>query len=317
MTIRFEPLSERHIMDATALAFEGYRREVRHAPALADDGARDRLGDAIATLVRQGHGTAAIDDDRLTGYLAFFGPIEGFFGSGTGCFSPLHGLATAGEDRERLTSLLFQRAAAGMIANGVDTFAITTWHHDDDVSRSLILNGFGMRCTDAIRTIDPPLQTEPVPGITFRVLAWSEAGLLLPLLNGLVRHLRRSPTFVAANEFTSESFAALRERRKSRFFVAFRNEEPIGYLEVTEDGENVLTTAPDMRNICGAYLEPEHRGRGIYQNLLQTVLTTLRGEGVRRVGVDFETMNPTALRFWTKYFDRYTTSFVRRIDDLG
>jgi GNAT superfamily N-acetyltransferase len=72
-----------------------------------------------------------------------------------------------------------------------------------------------------------------------------------------------------------------------------------------------------MRNICGAFLIEEYRGRGIYQNLLQVVLTILRKEGVRRIGVDFETTNPTALNFWTKYFDCYTHSFARRIDDLG
>jgi GNAT superfamily N-acetyltransferase len=72
-----------------------------------------------------------------------------------------------------------------------------------------------------------------------------------------------------------------------------------------------------MRNICGAYLTEEHRGSGVYRNLLALTLATLRREGVRRIGVDFETMNPTALGFWTKHFDRYTTSFARRIDDLG
>ncbi|WP_346928919.1 hypothetical protein [Clostridium sp.] len=28
-----------------------------------------------------------------------------------------------------------------------------------------------------------------------------------------------------------------------------------------------------------------------------------------------KTINPTALRFWEKYFDSYTYSFVRRVDE--
>jgi GNAT superfamily N-acetyltransferase len=315
--IRFEPFGERHAEEASALASRSYEGECRHEPALRDDDAPVALRRAIAGLARTGRGVAAIDGGRLVGYLAFHGPYAGFWGNGNGCFSPLHGLAVAGPDRARLTSLLFQHAAAPLVAEGADTFAITTWHHDAEVASGLALDGFGMRCTDAIRAIDPPLEIEPIPGVTCREVHWQDAGFLLPLLNGLVRHLRSSPAFVAASEFTPEQFADRRERRKTRFFVAEVAGEPVGYLEVTDDGENVLTTAPDMRNICGAYLAEGHRGQGIYDNLLAFTLDTLRAEGARRVGVDFETMNPTALGFWTKHFDRYTTSFARRIDALG
>jgi len=34
-----------------------------------------------------------------------------------------------------------------------------------------------------------------------------------------------------------------------------------------------------------------------------------------RLGVDFESINPTAWGFWLKYFDAYTHSVVRRIDE--
>lgn len=32
-------------------------------------------------------------------------------------------------------------------------------------------------------------------------------------------------------------------------------------------------------------------------------------------GVDCETLNPTALRFWRKYFRPYTYSYIRRLDE--
>jgi GNAT superfamily N-acetyltransferase len=316
MTIRFEPLAERHIHDATMLALTACAHEREHVPALAAEGLPAMLGRSIAKLATGGTGVAALDGDRLLGYLALIGPIEGFWNS-TGCFAPLHGLAVSGDERGRLTSLLFQHAAEPMVARGVDTFAISTYRHDRAIGESLALNGFGIRNADAIRMVDPPIDVPPVPGITYREIAWEDAGPLLPLLNGLVRHLRQSPTFVANDEFTPESFAARREDRQTRHFVAFAGDEPVGYLELTDDGWNVLTTAPDMRNICGAFLAETHRGRGIYDGLLAFTLRTLQIEGVRRVGVDFETMNPTALRFWTRYFDRYTSSYARRIDALA
>lgn len=37
--------------------------------------------------------------------------------------------------------------------------------------------------------------------------------------------------------------------------------------------------------------------------------------GKTHLGVDYETVNPTALYFWTKYFTPYTYSYIRRIDE--
>jgi len=37
--------------------------------------------------------------------------------------------------------------------------------------------------------------------------------------------------------------------------------------------------------------------------------------GYIEIGVDCETLNPNALRFWGKHFDNYTYSFARRIDE--
>lgn len=316
MTFRFEPLAASHIDQAVALALTGYVHEREHVPALGWEGSPPALRRAIADLVQHGTGVAALDGDRLMGYLAFIGPIEGFWNSGIGCFAPLHGIAVSGVSRARLTSLLFQHAAELMVAQGVEIFAISTYRHDGEVGEGLALNGFGIRNADAIRMVDLPLDVAPAAGIDYREIAWQDAGPLLSLVNGLVRHLRQGPAFVGVEEFSEEGYAALREHRQSRFFVAFDGAAPIGYLEVTADGENVLTTAPDMVNICGAFLAEAYRGRGIYDGLLGFTLATLRIEGVRRVGVDFETMNPNALHFWTKHFDLYTSSFARRIDAL-
>ena len=60
---------------------------------------------------------------------------------------------------------------------------------------------------------------------------------------------------------------------------------------------------------------PEHRGRRVYQNLLNFVVNTLKTEGYTRLGVDFESINPSGSGFWLKFFHAYTNSVVRRIDD--
>ena len=60
---------------------------------------------------------------------------------------------------------------------------------------------------------------------------------------------------------------------------------------------------------------PEHRGRGVYKNLLNYVINTLKTEGFTRLGVDFESINPSGSGFWLKFFHAYTNSVVRRIDE--
>lgn len=98
-------------------------------------------------------------------------------------------------------------------------------------------------------------------------------------------------------------------------FAAFQGNETIAFIEVTDGGENFATEVSSMKNICGAYCMPEFRSKGIMQNLLNFTISTLKTEGYTRLGVDFESLNPTAYGFWLKYFTAYTHSVVRRIDE--
>lgn len=103
--------------------------------------------------------------------------------------------------------------------------------------------------------------------------------------------------------------------RDSRIFVAETAGKPIGFLETMDAGENFATEVVNMKNICGAYCLSDHRGSGVMQNLLNFLIRTLKEEGNTRLGVDFESFNPTAYGFWLKYFTAYTHGVVRRIDE--
>ena len=314
--MRLEQLAEHHIPDALVLALEAANREQRHVPALAAFDLAGMLERAVGGIVRDGVGIVALEGTELVGFMSFLGPYDNFYGYSPGCFSPLHGSAASGPNRQRIISLLFQHASELMTARGAKVFAITTHAHDDDAARALSLNGFGFRCADAIRDLSLPFETTLVPAITCKEIPWTQAAHLLPLKNGLVEHLQRSPTYVAAETFTPESFAELCAERRSRFFIVQDGDSTIGYMEIAKDGESYLSSAPTMLNICGAFLDSRYRGRGIYENLLGVLIEALRDEGIQHLGVDFETMNPTALHFWPRYFDCYTYSLARRLDDI-
>ncbi|MCL1888257.1 MAG: GNAT family N-acetyltransferase, partial [Kiritimatiellaeota bacterium] len=108
-----------------------------------------------------------------------------------------------------------------------------------------------------------------------------------------------------------------RLRRNSRIFVAPCGGRFAAYMEIKDGGENFTSHARDMMNICGASALPEVRGTGLYADLLRHVEAVLAKEGYARLGVDYESCNPTALGFWRKHFAAYTNSLVRRIDERG
>lgn len=268
-----------------------------------------------------GLGVAAVENGRLVGYLCAYGPFKGMFGTwGTcfeeqfvGVFSPIHAHAVAADAPPKTWQRMYQAAAEKWVQAGAAHHAIALYEHDALAKAALFRYGFGQRCADAIRLVEP-IGAAPVPGVTCCELPVGSAEMVRELRRGLDVHLCQSPCFMARTDEGRHAWLETVKHRDSRLFVAMAAGEVISFIEVTKAGENFLTERPEMRNICGAYCLPEWRGTGVSKLLLDYVLQTLQAEGMRYLGVDYETMNPTAAGFWEKYFATYTASLVRRVD---
>lgn len=289
--------------------------EQKHIEALYEKDYKDILTASLKDIFKSKYGAIAVERGKVLGYLSFWGGINRQFGDVKGSFSPMFANAYEGENRGKIASLLFQHASEEMIKEEILSYAICVYSHDTEVMTALTMNGFGIRCSDAIRNIDKPLNIQINIDYSYEEIHYNKAGCLLSLKNSLARHMRKSPTYFPNEEFSEESFIEMCYKRQSRFFVAKDKSEIIGYFEIKNEGETFITEEPGYLHICGAYLKENYRGKNILQNLLSFVLETLKNDGIKRLGVDFETINPTALRFWKKYFDSYTYSFVRRIDE--
>jgi ribosomal protein S18 acetylase RimI-like enzyme len=311
----FEKLSEKYIEDAVKIAQAQYNMEQKHIEALYEKTYKDILTASLKDIFKSRYGAVAVEGGKVLGYLSFWGGINGQFGNVKGSFSPMFANAYEGENRGKIASLLFQHASEEMIKEEFLSYAICAYSHDTEVMTALTMNGFGIRCSDAIRNIDKPLNIQINTNYSYEEIHYSKAGSLLSLKNSLARHLRKSPTYLPNEEFSEESFIEMCYKRQSRFFVVKDKSEIIGYFEIKNDGETFITEEPDYLHICGAYLKENYRGKNILQSLLSFVLEILKNDGIKRLGVDCETINPTALRFWGKYFDSYTYSFVRRVDE--
>lgn len=311
--IDLKDLDDKYLKEAITLAVNEYEQEARKCKALIQADVRDKISDTIETLFRNRLGKIAIFNNRVVGYLAFAGPIEGAFGNVRGVFSPIGGSAFSGPDRGKLASLLFAESAEEIVRNGIFGFALSRYAHDDEVGRSFILNGFGIRCADGIlrlsdRKIVDRINTE----ITFRELTGKDKGLAAPLKKNLIKHLRKAPAFFLVCRDDNSGWLY---EDQARIFVAEKAGKILGYMALDEEGETFVSEHSSIYNVCGAYVEEDYRQSGVAQQLLEYLCQVCESEGKAYLGVDCETLNPTALRFWNKYFQNYTYSYARRVDE--
>ena len=316
MNITFEKFTEKHIDEAVKLALAELENERKYCPDLPREDFSKHLAGILHWLSSQPFGKAAIDDGKLVGYLIFAGPWDGFFGDVKGVFSPLGGSAFSYDykNRDRLASMLFASISEEFVKQGIFSCALSRYAHDEEIAKSFVLNGFGIRCSDFVREISEfDLQNNSCE-VVFKELPVDKFAAVEHLQRGLHRHLAGAPVFFPSDDF-DEWFKNWIKRETMRIFAAETDGRIIGFISIDDNAENFITEHDTMKNICGAYFDENYRGSGIAQNLLSFIADTLKTEGLTHLGVDCETLNPTALNFWGKYFETYTYSFARRIDE--
>lgn len=301
------------VSDAEALAMENYREEMQQVRALPENisiPATDEFAESDLGL-----GVAAYDGSRMLGFLCCYNPWENAFDTiARGTFSPVHAHGAVKENRAEIYQRLYQAAAEKWLRCGITYHAICFYAHDNDAINAMFSYGFGMRCVDAIRSLE---QTEKPSesDFTFRELQLDELSTLRPLRAKLSEHLSESPCFMYSTREEYEQWLNRAENRGSRIFAALSGDRIIAYAELADNGENFVTETEGMKNICGAYCLPEYRGCGVYKALIENISAQLKAEGIKRLGVDYESFNPTAAHFWRKQFTAYTKSLTRRIDE--
>jgi len=155
----------------------------------------------------------------------------------------------------------------------------------------------------------------PCDGYVFMELAPEDILDLLPLDNLLDESYLDSPFFMFREKNSKEEFLQDYAHYNSIYFVAKYEGKIVAYVRAEPDGETFIQDTPGYLHEKGAYCLPEHRGKGISQKLLSLLVQKLKSQGYTRLGVDFESFNPSGSGFWLKHFDAYTCSVVRRIDE--
>lgn len=303
--------TEKYVADARTLVMENYQEERQHVSSLPEIREIPRLCESAG----DGLSVAAVENGRLMGFWGCMGPWENEFGSNAkGMFTPIHFHGAVREKRENIYRRMYQSLAERLVRQGIAYHTVALYAHDFSAVQGLFTCGFGMRCVDAVRTLDEINVTgESARGITCREIGRADFPKIRKLRAGLGEHLGKSPCFIKMSDADIENWQQRKESGSVRVFAAWQEEEPVAYLEIAKDGENFVTEVPEMQNICGAYCRPADRGQNIMQMLLNHVIAVLKEEGCSRLGVDYESLNLSAWSFWKKYFDAYTCSLTRRI----
>lgn len=301
-----------HIAQAKQIVRQNYEAERRFVNMLPSVNEYPDL----KPFAENGLGVAAFEGGDMVGFLCSELPFSNAFRStdATGVFSPIHANGTVPENRTQIYARMYQSAAEKWVKAGAASHAVCLYAHDKAGQEQFFRYGFGLRCIDAIRGMDE-INAQPCHGYDFVELAPDEYINVLPLDHMLDAHMASSPTFILRRSETETSFVCNANLNHSRYFAAKSQGKIIAFLKAEGDGETFVCQTPGYIHITGAFCLPENRGTGVYQALLNLLIRTFKNEGYTRLGVDFESINPTAYGFWLKYFTAYTHSLARRVDE--
>lgn len=317
--MEFKQLNVTYIEAAIHLAQENYQYEQQQVAALYNKDYREELTTALTEIFQTGSGCLALENGELIGYLAFHKSWDDTENVKETA-SPIYGYGIRkGYDRAKMISLLFQKASEEMMKEGIGRYHITVYAHDHEALSSYTFNQFGILCTDAIMNIHTEFCKQINDEYEYTELTKDEIrdyeSELLALWHDLVAHLQASPTYYLGAEFTDEVYLDHITSRSTRLFVVKDKGRIIGILDGSLDGNNFANHDPATMNVGDLFIEASYRGQNIAQSLLQYASNVLQTEGYERLWVEHGTTNPNALRFWDRYFERFTLTLTRSIDE--
>jgi GNAT superfamily N-acetyltransferase len=323
-------LDKSHLPDAARLFADGYGRLRRAVPALPAsylDGSATVA--PLTRLLAAGSSgrvipaVAAIRDGRLAGYMASMA-APGLRGSGTAAYVPEWAHAVAGPDRAATFAALYGALSVRWVERGWLVHCCSILAGDRELRDELAWLGFGLFVVDALRGIDGPMPAAPVAVPAGATIGQATAGDLDELLEldlaseayyagapiFLHRDVDDDPRGALAIRLTSPGQSVWIARSGPASRIA-------SFIYLRPPAEDVCRLVRDRGtiSICGAFTTPEARGGGLAQALVAAVVAWARESGYERVGVDFESANRLARRFWLRSFEPVCLSFDRHLDD--
>jgi GNAT superfamily N-acetyltransferase len=302
-----------HLPGCAELVAERYRalrRCVPHLPARYE--AAEEFVPRLAELLTAQPGVAAMDNDRLAGFLTGW-RVPSIRGE-RGVYVP-EWANGARDDARHVYQELYSALARQWVAEGYTEHFISLFAHDCEAVDTWFELGFGGHATDAVRSLDPAPGS--LAGVAVRRADAADFSALALLEEGLQAHLRGAPTFLPVDP--DEDHAEMRDslqNAKNAIFLAERYGEAIGYVRFQPASTDAATIIRDggTTSTTGAFTVKGARGGGVARALLNAGMAWAREAGYERCAVDFESANILAAGFWLRHFRPVTLSLRRHIN---
>lgn len=318
--MEFIDFNENHVEQAWQLVENAFKNEQKTNKNLPDFSQTCDVKDELRFFAREKLGFAAVENGELLGFLCSYPPFMHCYGSPdeSGVWSPLHAHGFKTEENTKVLKLLYQAAGEKWRNAGAKYHSITFFSHQKALQAALSQYGFGCRCADSMMDVNniPENLTVQLPeNFSVCKIAMEQFIQLRRLRTALAEHLAAAPCFCLLNLQQLEARILKKETDPDlATFGLFCGDKIAGFIDVEAGGENFISCGAPVLNIQGMYLMEEFRGKKLAENLVKAALDFSIEKNCCYLGVDYETMNPTAQGFWQKYFEPYTLSMVRHLD---
>lgn len=318
--------NDTQIAAAAALSKRAHDRLATDLPFLPPRAPADfafRIGRAASNGMVMG---AFTRDETLAGFLGGFG-VEDFRNLGRGFYAPdfCHGFA-GGTDGPELLTALYRSLAPELLKRDIRVHAAGCYASEPELASALVDVGFGRIVMDAaapttelrsnLGSTDTARGVTSTNGIRIRRAGEADAATLERLNASLADHIGASPIFFPEARGTNEAGWRAWLADSDHFtLMAERDGEPLGYIKAEAPAFDVSYAVHDETDlgINGMFVTENARRLGVGGLLLDELARTAEAEGKRMLSVDFESSNPEARGFWTRWFDPVTYSYERRL----
>lgn len=299
---------------AAALFCANFRTLRQVVPALPDAmEAESLVAGKLEKLLAASHFIAAIEDDRLLGYLGWF-LIPDFRNTGRkAALSPEWGHAALSGRKAAIYLALYRAASAEWAAAGCQTHALSLLANDAEAEKVWFWSGFGLLVVDAVRPLTG-LGVEIPPGLEIRQATLADVPVLVELEAEHWRHYTQAPVFMVSTASDgADEFSELIQNPDHAVWLALDSGQPAGYIrfEGSSFGAAAIVDSKTTVAVTGAYVRPAYRGRKAAVAMLDAALRDYAERGFERCSVDFESFNPEAAAFWPRYFEPVCYSLMR------
>jgi len=311
MATKIVPFDEKYLEDAARLVQTRYKALRQRLPVMPQRFEQEEALLELMEELREGmHGVAALRDGKMVGFLAGL-VIHKFMGKRS-AYSPIWANGVVQEDSQRIYEEMYTHLADIWVADDCDLHLLTLLADDAQNLQSWQWLGFGMNNVDAVRGLDA-VEGLP-PQVEMRQAGEKDIRTLSRLGKSLEAHLATSPTFFI---HSLGDFGERLETAGEAVWLAEVEGETAGFITMEPGTSCECEFLKDERtiNIAGTFTEDNWRGKGVATALLNQGLTWAKHAGYERCTVDFETGNPLARRFWSRWFQPVGYSLMRWVDE--